>query len=197
MAEGMENSVDVNRNGDAQNRLNNTVAVLVAIVAAFMAVTKVKDDNIVQAMLQAKSDAVDTWSEYQSKRIKQHLEELGRDQWQVMRQTVPAGGAAQLEEQLKRYESEIARYQKDEDELQEKARGLEAQYDALNYRDDQFDLSDAALSVALAMLAVTALTGKRWLLWASLLFAAFGVVMGLAGLLGLHLHPDWLTKLLS
>jgi hypothetical protein len=114
-----------------------------------------------------------------------------------MRQTVPAGGAAQLEEQLKRYESEIARYQKDEDELQEKARGLEAQYDALNYRDDQFDLSDAALSVALAMLAVTALTGKRWLLWASLLFAAFGVVMGLAGLLGLHLHPDWLTKLLS
>ena len=156
-----------------------------------------KDDNIVQAMLQAKSDAVDTWSEYQSKRIKQHLEELGRDQWQLMRQTVPAGGAAQLEEQLKRYESEIARYQKDEDELQTKARGLEAQYDALNYRDDQFDLSDAALSVALAMLAVTALTGKRWLLWASLLFAGFGVLMGLAGLFGLHLHPDWLTKLLS
>ena len=196
MAEGMENSADINRAG-AQNRLNNTVAVMVAIVAAFMAVTKVKDDNIVQAMLQAKSDAVDTWSEYQSKRIKQHLEELGRDQSQVMRQTVPAGGAAQLDEQLKRYESEIARYQKDEEELQSKARGLEAQYDALNYRDDQFDLSDAALSVALAMLAVTALTGKRWLLWASLLFAGFGVVMGLAGLLGLHLHPDWLTKLLS
>jgi hypothetical protein len=28
-----------------------------------MAVTKVKDDNIVQAMLQAKSDAVDKWGE--------------------------------------------------------------------------------------------------------------------------------------
>ncbi|MDQ5836220.1 MAG: DUF4337 domain-containing protein [Acidobacteriota bacterium] len=196
MAEGMENSADIN-GGGAQDRLNNTVAVLVAIVAAFMAVTKVKDDNIVQAMLQAKSDAVDTWSEYQSKRIKQHLEELGRDQSQLMRQTVPAAGAAQADEQLRRYESEIERYQKEEDELQTKARGLEAQYDALNYRDDQFDLSDAALSVALAMLAVTALTRKRWLLWASLLFTAFGVVMGLAGLVGLHLHPDWLTKLLS
>ena len=196
MAEGMENSANLN-GGGAQDRLNNTVAVLVAIVAAFMAVTKVKDDNIVQAMLQAKSDAVDTWSEYQSKRIKQHLEELGRDQSQLMRQTVPAAGAAQADEQLRHYESEIARYQKDEDELQTKARGLEAQYDALNYRDDQFDLSDAALSVALAMLAVTALTRKRWLLWASLLFTAFGVVMGLAGLFGLHLHPDWLTKLLS
>jgi hypothetical protein len=193
----MENSADINRAGDAQNRLNNTVAVVVAIVAAFMAVTKVKDDNIVQAMLQAKSDAVDTWSEYQSKRIKQHVEELGHDQAQMMRAAAPAQGAAQFDEQLKRYESEIARYQKDGEDLQTKARGLEAQYDALNYRDDQFDLSDAALSVALAMLAVTALTGKRWLLWASLLFTAFGVVMGLAGLLGLSLHPDWLTKLLS
>ena len=192
----MENPADINR-GEAQGRLNNAVAVLVAIVAAFMAVTKVKDDNIVQAMLQAKSDAVDTWSEYQSKRIKQHVEELGRDQARLMRSTAPAQSAAQFDEQLQRYESEIARYQKDEDELQTKARGLEAQYDALNYRDDQFDLSDAALSVALAMLAVTALTGKRWLLWASLLFTGFGLVMGLAGLLGLHLHPDWLTKLLS
>src|ERR1044072_1324712 len=167
MAEGMEKSADIN-GGGAQERLNNTVAVLVAIVAAFMAVTKVKDDNIVQAMLQAKSDAVDTWSEYQSKRIKQHLEELGRGQSQLMRSTVPAAGATQADEQLRRYESEIERYQKDEDELQTKARGLEAQYDALNYRDDQFDLSDAALSVALAMLAVTALTRKRWLLWTSL-----------------------------
>ena len=196
MAEGMENSANLN-GGGAQDRLNNTVAVLVAIVAAFMAVTKVKDDNIVQAMLQAKSDAVDTWSEYQSKRIKQHVEELGRDQAQLMRAAAPAQSAPQFDEQSKRYASEIERYQADEDELQKKARGLEAQYDALNYRDDQFDLSDAALSVALAMLAVTALTRKRWLLWASLLFTAFGVVMGLAGLVGLHLHPDWLTKLLS
>ena len=64
-------------------------------------------------------------------------------------------------------------------------------------RDDQFDLSDAALSVGLAMLAVTALTGKRWLLWASLVFAGLGLIMGLAGLFGLHIHPDALTKLLS
>ena len=78
-----------------------------------------------------------------------------------------------------------------------KARGLEDKYDALNYRDDQFDLSDAALSVSLAMLAVTALTRKRWLLWTSLVFAAFGAAMGLAGLLGLPLHPNWLSKLIS
>ena len=193
----MDTTLATIKERDQQNRLNNIVAVTVALLAAFMAVTKVKDDNIVQAMLQDKSDAVDTWSEYQSKRIKQHLEELGRDQSQILRSGTTSQTGLQFDNQMKRYDSEITRYQKEETDLESKARGLEAQYDALNYRDDQFDLSDAALSVALAMLAVTALTGKRWLLWASLLFAGFGVVMGLAGLLGLHLHPDWLTKLLS
>jgi len=193
----MESPIEINRENNSNSRLNNLVAISVALLATFMAVTKVKDDNIVQAMLQAKSDAVDTWGEYQAKRIKHHLVELGRDQTLALRATVAAQNAAQFEGQAQHYEAEIARYQKEEGELQKKARGFEAQYDALNYRDDQFDLSDAALSVCLALLAVTALTRKRWLLWVSWLFAAFGVVMGLAGLLGLRLHPDWLTKLLS
>jgi hypothetical protein len=191
----MENLPDISsEKADARDRLNSIIAVLVAILAAFMAVTKVKDDNIVQAMLQDKSDAVDTWSEYQSKKIKLHVMEVGRDQAQMLRTDQ---NAAKVDEQSKRYDSEIDRYQKDAADLQTKAQGFEAQYDALNYRDDQFDLSDAALSVALAMLAVTALTRKRWLLWASLIFAGFGFIMGIGGLFGLHLHPDSLTRLLS
>ena len=85
----------------------------------------------------------------------------------------------------------------DEAELQAKARAFEASYDALNYRDDQFDLSDAALSVCMAMLAVTALTRKRWLLAFSWAIAFVGLVMGVAGLLALKLHPTALVKLLS
>src|SRR5436190_20420999 len=112
---------------DSRDRLNNWIAVTVAILSCFMAVTKVKDDNIVQAMLQAKTDAVDTWSEYQAKRIKHHLLELGRDQTIALRVTAPQA-AAQLDEQVKHYESEIARYQNEETELQDKARAFEKQY---------------------------------------------------------------------
>jgi Domain of unknown function (DUF4337) len=192
----METPVEINADSTRANRLNNLLAISVALLAAFMAVTKVKDDNIVQAMLQAKSDAVDTWGEYQAKRIKHHLVELGRDQTVALR-TTAAQNATALDSLVQRYEAEIGRYQEEEAELQMKARAFEAQYDALNYKDDQFDLSDAALSVCLAMLAVAALTRKWWLLWASWLIAAMGVVMGVGGLLGLKLHPDWLTRLLS
>ena len=181
---------------EKSDRLHNVIAVSVAVLAAFMAVTKVKDDNIVQAMLQAKSDAVDTWGEYQAKKIKHHLLELGRDQALLLRASA-ASPSPVFDKVIAHDEAEMARYQREEAELSAKARRHEATYDALNFRDDQFDLSDAALSVTLALLAVTALTSKRWLLVVAWVFAAFGVVMGLAGLLGLTIHPDWLTKLLS
>ncbi len=180
----------------SENRLNNWIAVSVAIIAAFMAVTKVKDDNIVQAMLQAKSDAVDTWAQYQAKRIRESVIEAALDETSSIRLISPERTAI-LDEKIKRYEEDVARYKVEEKELQAKAKGFEAQYDALNYRDDQFDLSDAMLSVSLATLAVTALTRKKPLLVMSLVFAFFGILMGIAGLLALKIHPDWLTKLLS
>src|SRR2546423_5203379 len=114
---------------DSRDRLNNWIAVTVAILSCFMAVTKVKDDNIVQAMLQAKTDAVDTWSEYQSKRIKQHLAEIGRDQAMALRLNVPPQNAAKLDEQISRYDAEIGRYETEETELQQKAKAFEGQYD--------------------------------------------------------------------
>jgi hypothetical protein len=182
---------------ETRNRLNNWVAVSVALVSVFMAITKVKDDNIVQAMLQTKSDAVDTWNEYQSKKLKHHMAELGLNQVQALQVLAPGKGVAELAAQRKQYRETILRYQVEEEEMKKKAKAHEKEYDDLNYRDDQFDLSDAALSICLGMLAVTALTNKRRLIYLSWFFAGFGVVMGLAGLLGLHLHPDILTKLLS
>jgi hypothetical protein len=182
---------------DSSDFFNALIAITVALLAGFMAITKVKDDNIVQAMLQAKSDAVDTWSEYQSTKIKRHLAELAHNQTIVLKASVGKEQQDEIQKQIQDYEKEIERYKKEEPELQNKAKGLEKQYDDLNYRDDQFDLSDAILSVSMAMLAVAALTKKKWLLAASWVFAVFGVVMGVAGLLAVKLHPDWLTKLLS
>ncbi|WP_298267056.1 DUF4337 domain-containing protein [Geobacter sp.] len=182
---------------ESRNRLNNRVAVAVALISAFMAVTKIKDDNIVQAMLQAKSDAVDTWNEYQAKKLKLHLAELGLNQARALRLAVPPHGAKALADQERSYATTIARYQGESESIMKKAKGFEKQYDDLNFRDDQFDLSDALLSLSLAILAVTALTSNLWLFRFSLIFAGFGGVMGVAGLMELPLHPGWLTKLLS
>ena len=44
-----------------RERLNSLIAITLAVLAALMGITKIKDDNIVQAMQQAKVNAVDTW----------------------------------------------------------------------------------------------------------------------------------------
>ncbi len=193
----MDSPTDLVPESNPRDPLNTWVAILVALLASFMAVTKVKDDNIVQAMMQSKSDAVDTWSEYQAKKIKHHLIEMGRDQAMALRSTMGHSDRAAWDKQLRHYETEISRYRSEEETLRNKARSFEKQYDTLNFRDDQFDLSDAVLSISIATLAITSLTRKRWLLWMSMVMGFFGVIMGTAGLLGLGIHPDWLVKLLS
>jgi len=55
-------------------------------------------------------------------------------------------------------------------------------YNALNFHDDQFDLSDAMLALAISLLAMTALTQERWLFMLAMVPTVFGTIMGLAGL---------------
>lgn len=50
---------------------------------------------------------------------------------------------------------------------------------------------------AVSLLAVTALTKRRWLYWVALIPTAAGTLMGLAGLIGWSIHPDFLIRLLS
>lgn len=86
---------------------------------------------------------------------------------------------------------------KKKDELKAQAEQDQKTYDALNYRDDQFDMSDALIAISIAMLAVTALTGLWPLYWAALVPTVFGVLMGVAGLASLPIHPEALVRLLS
>jgi hypothetical protein len=58
---------------DAASRLNMTVAVTVALLATFIGICKVKDDNIVQAMQQSWANKLDHWAfQEESKRTLPH-----------------------------------------------------------------------------------------------------------------------------
>ena len=178
-------------------RLNAAVAVTVAVLATFMGICKVKDDNIVQAMQQAQADKLDHWNFYQARNLRQQAAEATATQLELARLSVPAPAAAAYDTAIARYRALERDQAAKKDEIKALAEQDQRNYDALNFRDDQFDLSDAFIAIAIAMLAVTALTRLWPLYWVSLLPTAFGVTMGLAGLLGLPLHPDVLIRLLS
>jgi hypothetical protein len=185
---------------ESKDALNSVIALLVALLATFMAVCNIKDGNIVQAMSQQQAKAVDQWSYYQAKGMKQNLAESMVDQLTLQREEgaslLPAAKEL-LDKKIALYASQVKKYEKEKEDIKKEAEGAQAEYDRLNIHDDQFDLSEAGLSIAIAVLGVSALTKKKWLVVFALIFALFGVVLGLAGFLGWDLHPDALARLLS
>ncbi|MBI3368535.1 MAG: DUF4337 family protein, partial [Burkholderiales bacterium] len=116
---------------------------------------------------------------------------------ELARQGAPASAAPAYDAALAKYRALAQDQASKKAALQAQAVQDQKTYDALNFRDDQFDLSDALIAIAIAMLAVTALTQLWPLYWVSLVPTAFGILMGVAGLGGLPIHPEALIKLLS
>jgi hypothetical protein len=186
---------DIETEGD-NKKLNKLVAITVVILSVFMAISKVKDDNIVQAMHKAKAEAVDAWSEYQATRVKLHVDENGVTTTVLLRSL---GNVDLLlaADHVDAYESDIAKYKRRSIETRARAEALEAQYDRLNFRDDQFDLSDTFLSMALAISAVAALVEIYWLLYIAWGAGGFGLALGIAGFLEADFRPMWLAQLIG
>jgi len=188
---------DANHSDRASMRLNMLVAITVAILATFMGICKVKDDNIVQAMQQAQANKLDHWAFYQARNIREEIAKSTLIQLRLSALTRPAGERNEYQAAIRDYEKIAADQEKKKDELKALAEQDQKDYDAANFKDDQFDLSDALIAIAISLLAVTALTHQKWLYWAALVPTGFGVFMGVSGLLGWGIHPDALIRLLS
>jgi hypothetical protein len=161
-------------------RLNRLVAITVVVLSVFSGLCGIKDGNIVQNMQQAQVTSIDRWNEYQATRTKLHLAQSSREQIALL---AP--------------DPEIAKYSAEAPKLAKEAKDQSAAYDEFNKHDDQFDAADAALTTAISIAAVAALVESLPLLGLAWVFGAFGLVMGMAGFLGLGLHPDILARMLG
>ena len=198
--DAVESGEPAGNTNPAHARLNTWVAITVALLATFIAISKVKDDNIVLAMQQAQADKIDHWSFYQARNIRQEVAQASLDAFAASRgasAASPISQRGQIDSAISRYKALVAEQSSKKDSLRVLAETDQQTYDALNYRHDQFDLSDALLALAISLLALTSLTHKRWLFWIAMVPTVLGALMGLAGLLGWHIHPDTITQLLS
>jgi hypothetical protein len=190
--------MDIEIGAEAKDkRLNRLVALTVVMLSIVMGLGQVKDGNIVQAMQQAQSNAVDRWSEYQATKTKLHIDETALAQTGFMSAIGGPAVAKPTAAEERRLSGELVKYGKEVVQLRAAAQGFQAEYDALNVHDDQFDASDAFLSIAIAIAAVAALTESAWALYGGWAFGGLGLVMSLAGFLGWSLHSDLLGRFLG
>lgn len=186
--------------GSEDSELNTAIALTVALAGTFMAFTNVKDGNINQAMQDAQARRINEWSYYQAKSTKQHIAEGTLEQLRSLKMLSPAATPETLRELDKKiadFETKVGKYEEEKAEIKTKAEGWQTTYDDLNKVDDQFDLSDATMSVGIALSGVSALVRRRSLFFLSLGFVVFGALMGLAGFLGWGIQVPFISKLLS
>ncbi len=181
----------------ARSRLNAMVAITVALLATFLGVCKVKDDNIVQAMQQAQAKSISAWSTFHAKSTELKVLTGSIDQLEILSTGQNPAVTARADAHIKEMRGKVDEEQKEKQNWQDEGKKEDGLYDDLNYKDDQFDLSDTLSAIAISMLAVTALTQKRWLYWIALVPTLLSVLMGAAGLFNLKIHPDAITNLLS
>ncbi len=179
------------------SQLNTWVAITIALLSTFMAICKVKDDNVVQAMQQAQADKIDHWSYYQARRLREDLAAANADTFKLLASGADDRTAQALQAASIRYAAIAQEQNAKRITIEKQAQDDQRQYDALNLHDDQFDLADALSSLAVAMLALCSLTHKRWLFVLALLPTTGGVLIGMSGLAGWSLHCAWLARLLS
>jgi hypothetical protein len=162
----------------------NLIAVTVALLSAFLAVTKVKSDQTVQAMLAAKTDSVDAWNEYQAKRIRLHVDQAMLVQGKALRSLLNGDVATAYDADIAKTAERAKRYDGELGDLKSKAEAFEHKTEALHARHERFDLADAFLSISLAVLAVVALTQRRWLLLVAGAGALAGIGLSLSAFAG-------------
>ena len=177
--------------------LNSWVAVAIAVLAAFVGICSIKAGNIVHSMEHEQALSIDAWDYYQAKNIRQDIYQSVADDMATRvkdSHLAPDSGAAKMQAT---YTKLGQKEDQEKGELKTEAQGHDQDYVKLSFHHDQFDLSGASCSLAIALFAVTALTKKRWLFFVALIPAAFGIVMGLSGLLGWRIHPDALINPLT
>jgi Domain of unknown function (DUF4337) len=177
--------------------LNPAVAITVALLATFMGICKVKDDNIVQGMQQAQADKIDHWSFYQARNLREEVAKSTLVQLKIQAIVATPAQQTMVQEQIANYTALVKEQTAKKEEIKAQAEADQKAYDDLNFRDDQFDLSDACLAIAISLLAVASLTQLAWLYALALVPSLAGIIMGVAGLAGWGLHPQALIRLLS
>src|SRR5258705_13648869 len=131
---------DVSASQDrARARLGTRIALTVALLATFLGVCKVKDDNIVQAMQQAQADRLDHWNFYQARNIRQEVATATATQLKLAAAGAPSAQQEGYRAAIAAYEAIAVDQAKKKEELRLQAEQDQKTYDALNYRDDQVD----------------------------------------------------------
>jgi uncharacterized protein DUF4337 len=155
----------------AHERSLAPVTLTMAIFAVLVAAVSLLGHRAHTEELLLQTKATDQWAYYQAKDIRRRSYEVFLDEISLVNST-----NAELAGKMKdKYGGEVARYKKEQGDIEAEARKAEGEVAIERRRADRFDLGEVMLEAGLVICSITLMTRKR-LFWQS------GMGLGLVGL---------------
>src|SRR5580704_5911759 len=148
------------------------VAITISILAVLVAMaTLMGHRSSIEAVL-LQTQATDQWAYYQAKNNRLHLMQIDADMLGVL---APSDNqkAAGLRE----------KYEKDKDEISEKAKEFENERAVVSRREDRFDAGEVVLDIALIICSLTLLTRRKAFWYSGMVIGVVGFFVALSGFL--------------
>ena len=155
------------------------VAITISILAVLVAMaTLMGHRSSIEAVL-LQTQASDQWAYYQAKNIRLHEMQSVADLIGVL----DRGEKEKAENLREKYKSEIERYEKDKDQISEKAKELENERAVVSRKEDRFDAGEVVLDIALIICSLTLLTRIKAFWYSGIVIGTVGFFIALSGFL--------------
>jgi hypothetical protein len=161
------------------------IALTTTILAVSAAISSLKGSSFSTKVQLSTVEETNRWSYFQSKSIKQHATEMQRDNWQLqLKEITNPEIKAFIENNLKNYEADIARYDKEKKEIQTDAENFAFQEKEYKRHNADFSLAVMLLQIAIMLSSVGALLKKQPMWYMGMIVGAGGLVYMMLGFFG-------------
>ena len=164
--------------GHSDDEFGRRVGVVVGIIGIILAVVTIASHRAHTAAVIAQTKANDEWSFYESKKLRQHLAEIGSSLAATL-----ANDPARVETLVHKLDGDSKRYADDSKKIEDDAHGKEDESLHEEHRALRLDMGEGFLELGLVLSSLYFLSKQRLFPTIGDIAAVIGLALGIAGFL--------------
>jgi hypothetical protein len=170
---------------DAVESENKRVALIIAILALFLALAEAGAKNAQHRSTEQNIEASDLFNFYQAKKVRSTIAETAAESLEAIAPTVSDEKAsAAIEKQIAAWKATVARFEKDPkkpedslDKIQDRASEAQEGRERSNRRLEHFEYASGSLQIAIVLASAAIITGIGVLAWAAAGLGLIGAIL--------------------
>lgn len=170
--------VEIHASHEPADAFGRGVGVMVGVIGVLLAVVTISSHRAHTAAVIERTRANDQWVFFQSKKLRQHLAEVGASLAQAL-----ATDPARVQGLIEKLGKDRDRYAQETEVILKDAQAKEADSEHEERRAARFDLGEGSLELGLVLSSLYFLSKRRFFPVLGAVAAVIGIALGIAGYL--------------